>query len=217
MISYRIFSGATLLLFLPLAGGCNQGAERTEPQPWTALDDADQQFEVELTRPNSSGKLTTSALETDDTPVGIACATCHGEGSNPAFANHDGAERNFHANVGLTHGTLSCGDCHTLSSPDKLHTSAGETFPLAESQKLCSQCHGLIRKAYDHGAHGGMRGHWDLSRGPQQRNDCISCHSPHSPAYPKVMPVPGPKDRNVFKKTHSGSVIDMRFGGENHE
>lgn len=216
MTEYRIFRSIVLLLF-PLSLACNGGVERTEPPDWVPLSDATERFEVTLTRPESSGTLTTTALETDNSPVGIACATCHSEGSGPAFAAHKGEERSFHSNITLAHGNLSCGNCHTMESPDKLHSSAGETFPLSESQTLCSQCHGLIRKAYDHGAHGGMRGYWDLSQGPRERNDCIACHSPHSPAYPKVMPVPGPKDRNVFKKQHQGSVIDMRFGGETHE
>lgn len=217
MTKYRICIAPIVALLFPLAPACNGGAERTDPPDWVPLSDATEQFEVTLARPGTSNTLNSADLEIDNSPVGIACATCHAEGEGPAFAAHLGKERNFHSTIVMAHGTLSCANCHVMASPDKLHSSAGETFPMSESRTLCSQCHGLIRKAYDHGAHGGMRGYWDLSRGPRERNDCITCHSPHAPAYPKVMPVPGPKDRNVFKKQHPGSIIDMRFGGESHE
>ena len=83
--------------------------------------------------------------------------------------------------------------------------------------RLCSQCHGLIRTAYDNGAHGGMRGYWDLQRGPRERNNCIACHNPHSPAHPQVIPVAGPKDKRVYRRVHEGSIIDQRFGKDQHE
>jgi hypothetical protein len=60
---------------------------------------------------------------------------------------------------------------------------------------LCGQCHGPQARDYAHGAHGGMTGYWDLSRGPRERNNCIDCHDPHAPAFPKVRPVFAPKDR----------------------
>jgi predicted CXXCH cytochrome family protein len=47
-----------------------------------------------------------------------------------------------------------------------------------------------------------MNGYWDLSKGPRERHSCLNCHDPHKPAYPKVMPAPGPKDRFLGTPAH---------------
>jgi hypothetical protein len=60
---------------------------------------------------------------------------------------------------------------------------------------LCAQCHGPQFRDYQHGAHGGMSGFWDLSKGGRTRNNCIDCHDPHAPKYPTVTPARGPNDR----------------------
>ncbi len=208
----------TFLLFFPIfAASCNGNPRRPDPEDWSAATEQTQLHDVALAQPPSSGMLKTDKVDMHGDPIGIDCVTCHQDGSVTAFAKHEGEARDFHAHISLDHGNLECGSCHVLDGPNNLHTSNGKTFPITESMTLCSQCHGPIRTAYDHGAHGGMRGYWDLQRGPRERNDCISCHSPHAPAYPKVMPVPGPKDRNVFKRVHEGSIIEQRFGGDNHE
>ena len=68
---------------------------------------------------------------------------------------------------------------------------------------LCSQCHGPQATAFEHGAHGGMNGYWDLTRGPQMKNNCIDCHDPHVPAYPKMIVGFKAKDRfNTPADTH---------------
>ncbi|MBI5610873.1 MAG: hypothetical protein HY902_18485 [Deltaproteobacteria bacterium] len=61
--------------------------------------------------------------------------------------------------------------------------------------ELCSQCHGPQARDYQHGAHGGMTGYWDLRRGDRFRNVCVDCHNPHVPAYPQFAPVQRPRDR----------------------
>ena len=66
---------------------------------------------------------------------------------------------------------------------------------MREALTLCSQCHGPQRRDYDHGAHGGMTGYWDRSRGGRQRNHCVDCHDPHQPAYVGGLPVPAARDR----------------------
>jgi hypothetical protein len=65
----------------------------------------------------------------------------------------------------------------------------------ADVMKLCAQCHGPQFRDYQHGAHGGMNGYWDLSRGGRSRNNCIDCHDPHAPAYVGAIPAPRPRDR----------------------
>jgi hypothetical protein len=61
--------------------------------------------------------------------------------------------------------------------------------------RLCAQCHGPQYRDYQNGAHGGMTGNWDLSKGGRVRNNCIDCHDPHAPRYPTVTPSRGPNDR----------------------
>jgi formate-dependent nitrite reductase cytochrome c552 subunit len=64
-----------------------------------------------------------------------------------------------------------------------------------EAMRLCAQCHGPQYRDYKRGSHGGMTGHWDLSRGERTRNNCVDCHDPHAPAYPGTTPVLPPRDR----------------------
>jgi formate-dependent nitrite reductase cytochrome c552 subunit len=61
--------------------------------------------------------------------------------------------------------------------------------------ELCAQCHGPQYRDYKAGAHGGMTGNWDLSRGPRVRNHCVDCHEAHAPRYPGTRPVLRPNDR----------------------
>ncbi len=135
-----------------------------------------------------------------------------GAGDGVAFADRPGAPKGLHDHVEIAHGGLACASCHVLGAPQQLHTAAGDKLPIDEAMTLCSQCHGPQRRNYDHGAHGGMRGHWDLQRGPRQRNDCVTCHPAHAPAYPKVTPVPGPKDRFGNPRVHPGSLVETRYG-----
>lgn len=66
---------------------------------------------------------------------------------------------------------------------------------MTEAITLCSQCHGPQRTSFDRGVHGGMTGHWDLSRGPRERNNCVDCHDPHAPKFVGGAPVHLPRDR----------------------
>jgi hypothetical protein len=59
---------------------------------------------------------------------------------------------------------------------------------------LCRQCHGPQARDFDHGAHGGMKGHWDLAHGDRLRHGCTTCHDPHSPAFSPMWPAPPPGD-----------------------
>lgn len=193
---------------------------RPAPPPWTAAGDGDPLHAVEIVRPTSAAGLDTADLEISGTPASVACVTCHAPGAGKAFAQLAEATEDFHKHVELTHGDLSCASCHVPGAPQELHTAAGERFPIVEAMTLCSQCHGPQRRNYDHGAHGGMRGHWDLQRGPRQRNDCVACHAAHAPAHPQVTPLPGPKDRFANPRVHPGSLVERRYGqraGVGHE
>jgi nitrate reductase cytochrome c-type subunit len=69
---------------------------------------------------------------------------------------------------------------------------------------LCAQCHGPQARDFQHGAHGGMTGYWDLSKGPRRRNSCIDCHDPHAPKYPAVMPVFPPAESGLKSRAAGG-------------
>ncbi len=132
----------------------------------------------------------------EDETAPIRCATCHALRPNdyePPASVDD--LRPPHNGLTFEHGELACVSCHDRGAADDLHLASGEIVPMSEAMRLCAQCHGTQMRDYEHGAHGGMRGHWDLSRGPRERNHCVDCHDPHEPAFPTMQPLPGPNDR----------------------
>lgn len=149
---------------------------------------------VEVHRPSALGRLDTELTEATGAPVGIACATCHKPGEGPAIADRSGPPERFHAAVELSHGALLCESCHA-SDRTLLHLADGRELEFGDTMALCSQCHGTQRRDYDHGAHGGMNGYWDLRQGPRLRNNCVDCHAAHAPAYPSFLPTFPPNDR----------------------
>ena len=103
----------------------------------------------------------------------------------------------FHQGLAYRHGNQSCLSCHNAGNYDLLKKADGTSLPYPAVMELCAQCHGTQYRDYKAGAHGGMNGYWDLSKGPRQRNTCTDCHDPHSPAYPHVTPVFSPVDRGA--------------------
>ncbi|TWU37387.1 hypothetical protein [Novipirellula artificiosorum] len=125
----------------------------------------------------------------------VACSTCHSV--RPADLSNRTPETldEFHRGLTVDHGKIACYACHHLENADALRLADGTTVEYENVMTLCSQCHGPQATAFAHGAHGGMNGHWDLSRGPQHKNNCIDCHDPHSPSYPKMIVGFKPRDR----------------------
>jgi hypothetical protein len=85
--------------------------------------------------------------------------------------------------------------CHHPGNYNTLRLADGRSLAYDFVQTLCAQCHAPQATDYEHGAHGGMNGHWDLTRGPRQRKGCIDCHDPHAPAFPSMAPTFKPHDR----------------------
>jgi hypothetical protein len=140
------------------------------------------------------GHPAVQSRQADGSVIAIACSTCHSTATQPA--NPTKAPSDFHQGLNLHHGSLACNSCHDASSQyDALRLANGMIVPYDQAMTLCAQCHGPQARDYAAGAHGGMNGYWDQSRGPRQRNACTVCHDPHSPAYPMVQPAPGPHDR----------------------
>jgi len=97
-------------------------------------------------------------------------------------------------------GNLWCLDCHDNEDRDKLVGLDGELLTFNQSYLLCGGCHGPKLRDWDMGIHGSTTGYWDLSRdedGTTVRKICVECHLPHNPAFPPMMPLPGPVTRVV--------------------
>lgn len=213
------FNLSPLIVGLLAAQGCDHTTDspRSAAVVWTPAKPGAELYPVAIVRPDSARGLESQHTELDGSAARVACVTCHAAGTSPAFTSNVAAG-SFHPHIAVAHGSLACSSCHVPQSPGELHTAAGERVSFSDAMTLCSQCHGPQRRNYDHGAHGGMRGYWDRQRGSQTRNDCVSCHSPHAPAYPMVTPVPAPKDRFANPRKHPGSLVEQRYGtGVHHE
>lgn len=141
------------------------------------------------------GAVNTELRDVHGAPVGVACATCHSPGeSGQALVEGSGSPEAFHSGVELQHGRLGCFHCHDTDRR-LLKLADGSKVELQEATLLCSECHGPQARDYAQGLHGGKAGYWDRRRGPVQRNACVLCHAPHSPAYEAVVPTFAPHDR----------------------
>jgi hypothetical protein len=139
----------------------------------------------------------TNALNRAGEPVPVACSTCHTT-RTPNLERHAAAElTEFHQGLAYKHGDQSCLSCHNATNYDTLRKADGTSLAYPKVMELCGQCHGPQLRDYKAGAHGGMNGHWDLAQGPRERNNCVTCHDPHAPAYARVKPVFAPVDRGA--------------------
>lgn len=162
------------------------------------------QAAVHIRTPLGPPRIKTAQLDADGNAVSIRCATCHAI-QTPNLSIHSAADlHKFHQGLKYQHGKLTCSSCHHAEDYDSLRGADNRRIAFTNVMELCSQCHGPQARDYAHGAHGGMTGFWDLSKGPRQRNNCIDCHDPHHPAYPMVRPVFPPNDR-FPPASHSGA------------
>ncbi len=195
MTSLHSASLAALLLAGCALGG-GPGEDFDDPERAWAPDPASavEPYPVQVHTPPSLGVLDTTHTDVNGAPLGIPCATCHGEGADQALVASLEDPQDFHGSLVHEHGELSCESCHD-SDRSKLHRADGSLLAMSEAMDLCAQCHGVQKRDYDHATHGGMSGYWDRRQGPQVRNHCLDCHDPHAPATPVVAPVHPPRDR----------------------
>jgi hypothetical protein len=132
--------------------------------------------------------------------VRVACVTCHALRQPDALPTSMADLDEFHQGLQLAHGGLTCGSCHVLGDQTKLRLADGREIAMTDAMMLCRQCHGTQARDYDHGAHGGMSGHWDLSVGGRVRNHCIDCHDVHAPQFQASRPVLPPRDRGITQQ-----------------
>jgi len=183
------------MLSMALLAGCVTNAERSADRVPTLVD-AGATHSVVITAPPTLGALETGELDPHGDRVGVACVTCHGMFTEP-IKMPEGVEDLGGPHVGLRfdHGAQRCANCHAPDRVDQLRLADGRVIAPPQAALLCRQCHGAQARDYDHGAHGGMRGHWNQVRGGRERNSCVSCHDPHEPGYPQYVPAPPPNDR----------------------
>lgn len=175
----------------PLAG-C---APPDQPQPLRARPSGSS-HPVTIRQPVKLTSVESGGANAAGQPARVNCVSCHSLRQRDTLPTEPSELKQFHTGLRLAHGALACGDCHQSPRPDGLHLADGTPLDLADVVRLCSQCHGPQFRDYQHGAHGGMQGHWDRHQGPRLRNSCVDCHDPHAPAYPAAAPVLPPRDRS---------------------
>lgn len=190
LVTATLLGAATLRPRLPPRAAPNEGDQRADKHP------------VTIRSPSGPPLVPTGLIDAHGRPVSVACNTCHqGRPANPeARLGRDLSA--FHQKLDGKHGDLTCTSCHDPADGyQSLRLANGKTLPHAEVMRPCAQCHGPQYRDYLHGAHGGMTGYWDLSRGPRTRNNCVHCHQPHAPHYPMVRPARGPGDVSETKRS----------------
>ena len=156
-------------------------------------------FSVVIRKPAGPPRVITPLKDIHGGSVTVACSTCH----TTRPPNHQNKTvkslDEFHSGMTFSHGTVSCLSCHNPNDYDSMQLADGSRVDFTDVMTLCGQCHGPQLKDYEHGVHGGLNGYWDLTRGPQQKNNCVDCHNPHAPQFPKMQPTFKPKDRFLEK------------------
>jgi predicted CXXCH cytochrome family protein len=130
------------------------------------------------------------------------CVSCH-SGSKAVKLEIDGDGNTIippaHAgDLVLAHGKAdhnnnACFNCHDPKKLNELVTRDGTRLKLSEATMLCASCHGPTYRDWDAGMHGRTTGHWRRELGGFVRESCTSCHDPHAPAFPALIPRPGPR------------------------
>jgi len=183
-------------LFAPLFLGFVGCAESAHPIPQESTAAPLAMHPVSIRTPSGSPRIPTGTFDEKGNAVTVACATCHTTKPSNGEARLGVPSSLFHQGLVGKHGNLTCVSCHNTSDGySSLRLADGKSVPFTEVMRLCAQCHGPQFRDYVHGAHGGMSGYWDLTKGGRVRNNCIECHDPHSPKYPTVAPARGPNDR----------------------
>ena len=184
-----------VLLPTLLLTACGQGGHGKKER-WTQTKDPAPTYKYGE-RIHSLGEfpgVTTDRKDINGRPERIRCNTCHR--LIPAKDDSGKAPKDFHKGLKLAHGEeMTCRTCHMPPAFETFRLSNGKALPYAQVMKLCGQCHSGQLADYHKGIHGGMAGHWDLNKGPRDRNHCVDCHDPHRPAIPQVRPAPRPRYR----------------------
>lgn len=157
-------------------------------------------FAVTIRKPSGPPRIATDLVDLHGNAITVACSSCHAT-RQPNAQNKSVTDLDeFHVGMSFSHGAISCLSCHNDRDYDALKLADGSRVEFSDVMTLCAQCHGPQMIAYEHGAHGGMTGYWDLTRGPRAKNNCIDCHNPHAPQFPKMRPTFKPRDRFLDRR-----------------
>jgi hypothetical protein len=187
------WSAPFALAFAVGACGNRDARERIFAPPTEAATGDAALHAVTIHQPRWLEAISTRETDALGRPVEVRCETCH---STQQLALPTGTAnlRGPHAAMHFEHGSNQCASCHDPAHYNRLRLATGESIAMTAAMQLCAQCHGPQARDYQHGAHGGMSGYWDLRRGPQIRNHCADCHDPHAPRFPQFSPAPPPRD-----------------------
>ena len=196
--------GAVLLCCILALRAAENGAVSVTVRPDTAATPT--VHAVTVKKPLGTPRALTGQVDHHGNPVTVACSTCHAT-RPPNQANAATTDLDLmHQGLQFKHGANTCLSCHDPGDYDRLRLANGNPVPCTDVMQLCAQCHGPQYRDWQHGAHGGMNGFWDLTRGGRTRNNCVDCHDPHAPKYVGAIPMPPPNDRFApdlnHKETH---------------
>lgn len=217
VLAVIIFGSVVLVLVLLFPDQSSSDSEHTLQGTVAVADDGDlgaaqvdgdsegqALYPIKIRHPDAAPLVELATSDAFGRPARVACSTCHGI-RKPNFSNTKWTSLDeFHQGLEVDHGKLVCYACHNPDDADTLKSADGKKIPYPDVMTLCSQCHGTQALAYAHGAHGGMNGYWDLTRGPQLKNNCIDCHDPHRPRYPSMIVTFKPRDRFLDDETAHG-------------
>lgn len=212
----RMSVARVLGLLMLIVGGIVLGlvlrhAVRQVPVPQVDAANRTASFAVQYRQPVAREGLVVQ-LPDNKGATTIACSTCHSLAESEGRTVQDPGLKSFHQGMDFKHGNLACRACHHQDNYDFLTLGGDETVLFTQVRQVCSQCHTTQGESYLHGAHGGMTGFWDLSRGGRLRNNCVDCHNPHKPAWGRFTPERGPTDKVV---PHHIETEDTTQGGRN--
>lgn len=194
-------SGCLLLIAVSAApgviGGCSEQRPGAGDRAVAASHQGDEtgRFPVHLNLPVGPPRVETGQRDHLDRPVTVSCVACHSLQAPDRVARSGDDLQQFHQDLQFVHGNLACLSCHNPLNYSALRLADGTEVEYASVMTLCGQCHPRQSNEYVHGAHGGMTGYWDLTRGPRSRRICIDCHDPHAPAFPHMIPTFKSRDR----------------------
>lgn len=138
-------------------------------------------------------------IRTDGDTSGFSCYACHDAKKEVVLhldANGVAVLPEAHKDIVMRHGSKDRNDhcfiCHNPKNLEQLRVREGQSFKIAEGNRLCGSCHGPTYRDWEAGVHGRTVGFWSAKLGATLRSDCTSCHDPHSPAFPPLKPGPAP-------------------------
>jgi hypothetical protein len=121
---------------------------------------------------------------------GYRCSECH-----RLFESSPDTSRELtqHQEIVMVHGIGNrCFNCHHREERDYFVAHDGSTIDSTDPEKLCAKCHGPVFRDWRNRVHGRTNGFWDPARWEQEVQTCTACHDPHAPAFPRMVPAPGP-------------------------